>query len=363
MRLTCKPERHRWRTRIMATLNRRNFLHSAMAGGIAVSTGLTSTKSVWAADASAQASKVSISVQSDRTATVFQALRPLADDIKKKIGNRPVVIKPNNVSIENQLSATHVDALEGILEFLSSIGIKDHIVIAESAASGPTFEGFDNYGYFKLKNKFNVELIDLDKESYSMIHVLSDENFRPQFVRIANRLLDRDSFIISAAVMKTHDRVVATLSLKNIVFGAPIKDEGFRWGGNRKAGAKNDKPIAHGGGYKGVNYNLMQLSQKLRPDLAVIDGFEGMEGNGPVGGTPVDHKIAVASLDWLAADRTGIELMGIPFSNVGYLNYCYQAGYGEADLSKIVMVGESIEGNVKPYKLHDRVNDQLIWKA
>ena len=38
--------------------------------------------------------------------------------------------------------------------------------------------------------------------------------------------------------------VLATLSLKNIVFGPPIKDPGFAWGRNRKEGTKNDKPIA-----------------------------------------------------------------------------------------------------------------------
>ena len=123
-------------------------------------------------------------------------------------------------------------------------------------------------------------------------------------------LLDDQAYVISAARMKTHDRVVATLSLKNIVFGAPIKDLGFAWGSGRKPGTTNDKPIAHGSGYRAINYNLFALAPRLHPDLAFIDGFEGMQGNGPVGGTPVDHRVCVASPDWLAADRVGIELMG-----------------------------------------------------
>ncbi|RPH71051.1 MAG: DUF362 domain-containing protein, partial [Myxococcaceae bacterium] len=101
--------------------------------------------------------------------------------------------------------------------------------------------------------------------------------------------------------MKTHDRVVATLSLKNIIVGAPIKDPGFRWGGG-KQGAKNDKPIIHGSGFRGINYNLFAMAQRLHPHLAVIDGFVGMEGAGPTRGTAVDWRIAVASTDALAAD-------------------------------------------------------------
>lgn len=122
-------------------------------------------------------------------------------------------------------------------------------------------------------------------------------------VRVSRLLLDRDVFVISSAVMKTHDRAVATLSLKNIVVGAAIKDRGTRWG-QRGTGKKNDKWIIHGGpSNEGINFNLFILAQKLHPHLAAIDGFQGMEGNGPMRGTPVDHKVAIASPDWLAADR------------------------------------------------------------
>ena len=103
------------------------------------------------------------------------------------------------------------------------------------------------------------------------------------------------------------------------------------------------------------------MSGQLHPHLAVIDGFEGMEGNGPNDGTPVDHRVCVASLDWLSADRVGIELMGIDFSTVGYLNFCGQTGIGMADLNKIQIIGVSINNHKKKYKLSDNFKDQLIW--
>ena len=162
--------------------------------------------------------------------------------------------------------------------------------------------------------------------------------------------------------MKTHDRVLATLSLKNIVVGSPVKDPGFTFGSSSRKGAKSDKSLMHGSGFRGINYNLYAMSHQLHPHLALIDGFEGMEGNGPNNGTPVDHRVCVASLDWLAADRVAIELMGIDFANVGYLNFCSQAGAGIADLNKIQIIGETISGHKKNYKLSDNFKDQLIWK-
>jgi uncharacterized protein (DUF362 family) len=105
--------------------------------------------------------------------------------------------------------------------------------------------------------------------------------------------------------------------------------------------------------------------QRMIPNwgLAVIDGFEGMEGNGPVSGTPVAHRIAVASTDYLAADRVGVECMAIDASWPGYLNYAYQAGLGQYDLSKIDVVGAKIAEVRKPYRLHADVDRMLEWRG
>ena len=204
-------------------------------------------------------------------------------------------------------------------------------------------------------------MLDLDEGEIQVVHVFDEKDFRPHAVRMSKLLLDRNNFIISAAKLKTHDRVVATLSLKNIVFGAPIKDAGFRWGKASRPGAKCDKPIAHGSGFRALNFNLFALAPRLHPHLSVIDGHEGMEGNGPVRGTAVDHKVCVVSPDWLAADRTAVELMGIDFAKIGYLNFCAQAGMGEADLAKIEFVGEQVAKHTKTYKLADSIEKQLIW--
>jgi uncharacterized protein (DUF362 family) len=161
--------------------------------------------------------------------------------------------------------------------------------------------------------------------------------------------------------MKTHDLVVATLSLKNIIVGAPIKDVGFGSGKRRKPDAVSDKRIVHGGGVRALNYNLFALAQHLHPHVAIIDGYDGMEGYGPTRGSAVDHRVCVVGTDWLAADRTAVELMGIDFAKLGYLNYCAQAGLGQGDLQKIEVVGEPIARHVKTYKLAPNIEDQLIW--
>lgn len=306
-------------------------------------------------------SRVAITTGGNRADQVFRALQPFAKQIRHDIGNRRIVLKPNNVAINIPLSATHVDTLEGILEFLKSIKKLDNIVIAESCGGGSTLEGFDNYGYYRLVKKYPVKMVDLDQEEFKIVNVFDQKDFRPHPVRISGLMLSPDSYIVSVARMKTHNSVVVTLSLKNIVFGSPVKDPGFNWGNANKEGAKSDKPIVHGGGYRGHNFNLYSLAPRLHPHLAIIDGYEGMQGNGPTSGTAVDHKVCVVSTDWLAADRVAVELMGVDFAKVGYLNYCAQTGLGNADLNKIEIIGEAISDHIIPYQMHDSFEKQLIW--
>ncbi len=345
----------------MSTISRRNFLRTSVLGGIAVTYVDPLSAFIPFKTRDHLSASVAITTGDNRADLAFRALVPYSKQIRQAIGNRRVVLKPNNVSTEVPLCATHVDTMEGILEFLKSIRKLDNVIIAESAANAPTFEGFSNYGYFSLERKYPVKMVDLDNEGSEILNVLDEKDFRPHAVRFSSVILSPDSYVISVARMKTHNWAVATLSLKNIVFGAPVKDPGFRFGPNSKTGTRSDKSTVHGSGYRGINYNLYSLASRVHPHLAVIDGFEGMEGNGPRLGTPVDHRVCVVSTDWLAADRVAVELMGIDFGKIGYLNYCAQTGLGVTDLGKIEIVGENIKDHIKHYKLHENIEEQLIW--
>ncbi len=300
-------------------------------------------------------SRVALTTGNDRVNMAFKALEPFKTEIAAAIGDKRVILKPNNVMINNPLCATHADNLEGILEFLRSID-KKNVVIAESPANGSALDGFANYGYNKFVGRYGVKLLNLDTQGYEVAYCIDQKDFQPHPCRVSKVILDPNNFIISAAKLKSHELVGVTLSLKNIVVGSGIKDSSF-WS------EKSDKPLIHGGGPHGINYNLFTLSAKLHPDLAVIDGYEGMEGSGPINGTPVEQRVCVASMDWLAADRVGAALMGVDISKIGYLTYCTRAGdRGEGDLSKIEIVGPAIKDVAKSYKLPGTWEQITSWQ-
>jgi len=322
----------------------------------------------------------------DRRKNVTQALlavdKEIGPAIKKK---KYVVIKINDVAVNNQLAATHIDAIRGILDYLGP-RYKMPVVVVESSAAD-TMEAFENYKYAQLISEYKplqLQLVDLNREGKYEIFSIVDMNIRPIPVRLAARLLDPDAFIISSAMLKTHNAVVATASVKNMVIGAPLHSVAGQtpvWHDKRlyharyedpQGGAPGQAPPRGAGGparggtgpnFHAMNYSMAITAKKLSNfwGAAVIDGFEGMEGNGPSSGTPVPMHIALASPDFLAADRVALETMGVPVHAVGYLQYAAQIGTGQFDLAKIDIRGDRPESVRRVFKLHDGIQQQLDW--
>jgi uncharacterized protein (DUF362 family) len=303
---------------------------------------------------------VSVTNGASRRQNVCDALVAIEDQILPVLKTKKrVVIKPNMVSTRNQLASTHVDALHGILDFLAP-RFKGPVTIAESSA-GFTTEGFDNFGYAKIAPEhkpLDVSLVDLNEEGkYEMGSILSgDLHVVP--VRLAARLLDPEAYVICSAMLKTHNAVIATLSLKNMALGAPLhspRSESQRW---------SDKRLYHGG-VRQTHVDIAMTIQRLQPYLGatVLDGWEGMEGNGPGGGTLVPSRIAVASTDYVAADRVGVDVMGLDPEWIGYLGFCAQMGLGQMDLSKIEIRGPKPADVTKKYRMHDDIERELRWRG
>jgi uncharacterized protein (DUF362 family) len=149
--------------------------------------------------------------------------------------------------------------------------------------------------------------------------------------------------------------MVATMSIKNMAIGAPLHSVPgeTQW---------NDKRKTHNG-VRQTHYNIFLTQQTMKPFLGatVIDGYEGMEGNGPSSGTPVPSRLAIASTDYVAADRVGVEAMGINPEWMGYLRYCAEFGVGQYDLAKIDIRGEKIEAVRRKYQLHQDIERELQW--
>lgn len=328
------------------------------------------------------AAKVSLVSGDSRKDNIKQALGLIKGDLE--ISGK-VLIKPNLTAVHQEYANTHVDAVEGVIEFLNDnfTGLK--IVVGESSGvahlTGKSTEYvFKKFGYYGLKRYGNVELANFDDwREFAEIPVRMVKG--ESRLRVVKHDFD---YVISLAIPKTHDFAIATLGIKNMM-GLVHKEDrirmhGFRSGGFLQTGnsilsifpdiiARPLKEVgkmvvsyfsAYSKSVRAINRNLAELAKAARPNLVVLDGMYGMEGEGPVAGEAVKLGVAVASTDPLKADGVGARLMGLAPQNVGYLHYLQRDGYGDYSLDGLV--GEKVEGHIKKFRMHPRYSVQKCWR-
>ncbi|HLN19883.1 MAG TPA: DUF362 domain-containing protein [Bacteroidales bacterium] len=300
-------------------------------------------------------SSVAFTTGTDRQEMIYKVIKPFEQEIRKGLKGKQLIVKVNMVTTNVELCATHVDALRALLEYMKPI-YKGQIIIAESSSVVETSEGFKNYGYLDLQKNYNIKFVDLNTDKGSPFHIV-DSDFHLEEIPLAQTYVDPNNFIISLSRLKTHNRVVMTAGVKNMAMGAPLVLS------NDRTSGRHYKSRMHSGGERFLHYNIFLVGQKVRPDFTIIDGVEGMEGNGPSSGTPVNHRIALAGEDVVAVDSMCTRLMGIPMDNVGYLNYLASAGFGNVEREKIDIIGsDDPDKHIIKYKMHENFQTQITWK-
>jgi uncharacterized protein (DUF362 family) len=312
---------------------------------------------------SSRRSKVSLVQGDNRRKNIYNALVAIDDQIRPALNRKKyVLLKPNGLDPRRLVAATHIDAVHGLLDYLAP-RFKSPVVIAEGGSGVTAQQAFEENGWRGMAAEhkpMDVKLVLLNASQKYELATGIDYDLHLVPIRLMAQMLDPDAFLISSAVMKTHNMVVATLTIKNVVVGAALSPPPEL----KRPWTDSDKRKFHVGIRQG-NYNLYAVTKRMMGNwgLGIVDGYEGMEGNGPSSGTPVPSRLALASTDFLAADRVGVECMGIDAGWPGYLNYCYQDGLGQWDLSKIDLVGAKIADVQKKYRLHADVDRMLQWQG
>jgi len=141
------------------------------------------------------------------------------------------------------------------------------------------------------------------------------------------RTVLESEFVVSMPKLKTHHWVGATLSLKNM-FGI-VPGCCYGW----------PKNILH---WAGIVESILDINSTIRPDFAIVDGIIGMEGNGPIQGSPKASGVLILGSDPVAVDATCARVMGFA---PGRIDYLAKAGalLGHIQPEKIEQIGERVE--------------------
>jgi uncharacterized protein (DUF362 family) len=349
-------------------------------------------------------SKVAFRSGSGRATNLAGVLQDIDAEINWKKYRR-ILIKPNFVSVKNRVAATHIDATRTLLKHIRD-RFAGEIWLIEGGADEPRLQGFINFGYQQLIDEFDVSLHEVGEGETVSLNIC-DRHLQPLSIKVDKTILESE-FIISITPPKVHNVVIFTGALKNLIMGSLIIEKsptnpgeiGFstrlkKWLQKKLHSAilkslnilpkyyaqqvrlntevyfnlvrpwhqGNSRVMMHQG-YPVMNFNLFLVARHLRPHLSIIDGFEGMEGEGPINGTPVHLGYALAGTDAVAVDSVAAHLMGINPQNIGYLFYCDRYGVGRLDRAHIELLGTSdLASAIVNVKLHPIFPKQLKWRS
>ena len=246
---------------------------------------------------------------------VYYALEMIKADEVISIDNH-VLVKPNYIEASHPSTGITTDArvVEGVVKFLREQGIKS-IVIGEGSGFSDTMHAFKVAGVDEVARRWNVDIVDLNKDELVEVQVLNP--FALRKVKIAKTALE--SRIVSVPKLKLHRTAGVTLSLKNMM------------------GAVMPKGSIH----NPLSEKIADLASILKPCMAVVDGIIGGEGH-ELAGKPVEMNLVIAGTDPVAVDAVGTAVMGFDPKNVKHLRLAEMKGVGTCDLNRIKILGEPI---------------------
>ncbi len=237
----------------------------------------------------------------------------------------PVLLKPNLV-VSNPASggATTTPAIaEGLIEWLTDYGFSNIIIAEGSWVGDSTARAFKVCGYKALSQKYNIPLIDLQKDS-------SVERKTPlgafKICKTIADLEDKGGSLINLPLVKGHGQTRITCALKNLKGCIPNSEK------KRYHRLGVHKPVAY-------------LNTLIKQAFALVDGLNP-DPCWEEGGSPRKRDLLLLARDPVAIDSYACRLLGFSDEDVEYLFTSEKLGIGDGHTSDeeiINLDGTSVE--------------------
>lgn len=207
-----------------------------------------------------------------------------------KEGDR-VLLKPNLLtgSKPGRECITRPEIVQCVAEMVREAGGKPFF--GDSPAFGTARGVASNNGYLPMMEALGIEVVEFHGQRYAT----DNENF--SHLRLSKEALAAD-VVINLPKVKSHVQLTMTLGVKNLFGCVPGKMKAW-W--HMEAGKDVNR----------FGEMLVETARAIRPNLTIIDGIIGHEGNGPSGGDPRFLGLLGASADVFALDLALVEVLQV----------------------------------------------------
>lgn len=262
-------------------------------------------------------------------------------DVAGDIGDRAksVALKPNLVVAAHPSggATTHSELLAGAIEYLQDHGFFNLSIMEGSWVGDNTSSAFTAAGYREISRKYNVPLIDLQKDSYTQYEAGGMK------ISLCDKAAAVD-YMINMPVLKGHCQTVVTCALKNNKGIIPNSEK-------RKFHTMGlHKPIAH-------------LNVIAPNDFILVDNICG-DLDFEEGGNPVTMNRVLGFKDPVLCDSYVCDCMGYSVDEVPYIRMAEKLGVGSTDTAhaNLIYLNEDQTGSGK-FKMTRRVQNLAKFAA
>jgi uncharacterized protein (DUF362 family) len=162
--------------------------------------------------------------------------------------------------------------------------------LGDGPAFGSAYGVAKANGLLPFTEALNLPIVEFHGKRYQTVSDTFDH------LRLSKETMAAD-VVINLPKVKSHVQLTLTLGVKNLFGCVPGKMKAW-W--HMEAGKDRDR----------FAEMLVETARAINPNLTILDGIIGHEGNGPSGGEPRFLELLGASADVFALDRAVVEVLG-----------------------------------------------------
>ncbi|MBQ4624789.1 MAG: DUF362 domain-containing protein [Clostridia bacterium] len=266
---------------------------------------------------------------------IKRAVEEALDAFPLPMEGKRVAVKPNLLLARTpeNASTTHPMVIRAVCEGVKNRGGK--AIIAESGG-GPITpitlrHLYDATGMTRAAEESGAELnFNCESVKVSLPHGKKVKEY------LCLKVIREADLLINVAKLKTHGFMRMTAAVKNLFGVIP---------GLHKAMMHKDLPEKND-----FAAMINDLCLSVKPDLSIIDGVVGMEGEGPSGGTPKKCGLLLASYNPFALDMVAAKIMGLPENEAPILRDAIRRGLIPSSADEIRVEGISLSEAINPFR-------------
>lgn len=214
---------------------------------------------------------------------LFELMYESLREFKLPVKDKTVLLKPNLVGLDPLgVMNTHPSVIAAARDSFVRLGAARVLIGDGPAMDRDTRAILESVKLREFTGELGSDFCDLNLDDVSRVALPTHASKLTELF-LPKTVLGVD-FLVSMPKLKTHHWAGVTLSLKNM-FGI-VPGACYGW----------PKNVLH---WAGIDRSILDINAAARPDFAIIDGVIGMEGNGPIQGTPKPAGVLLsATIRW-----------------------------------------------------------------